>query len=228
MTENASTVLARIRRLIAAGGLEEDGRLPTERELCDSLGVGRRAVRLALEVLEEEGLIWRRQGKGTFLGQPPDPTGVLAAEMVQSTDPRSIMEARLCIEPTLAALCASRAAPDDVGRMYRLLDHIGATPESDLAEVWDGALHRLIARAAGNQILLTAFSLLDEVRQRDDWQEMRARARTPEALALYDRQHRAIVDAIAARDAPSARAAMIEHLNRLATNLETSLREPVA
>src|SRR3546814_18010883 len=45
--------------------LEQEGRrqLPTERELAEQIGVGRRAVRRALEVLEAEGRIWRRQGR---------------------------------------------------------------------------------------------------------------------------------------------------------------------
>lgn len=223
MTDNANSVLARIRHLIEVGNIGDAGRLPTERDLCERLGAGRRAVRMALEVLEEEGLIWRRQGKGTFLGPAPDPTGILAARIVDAVDAQAIMEARLCVEPTLAALCAARATPADVERMRRLLDHIGLTPDSETAEVWDGALHRLIARTAGNQILLTAFSLLDEVRQRDDWQAIRERARSTEALVLYDRQHRAIVEAIAARDGEAARRAMTAHLESLGENLARSL-----
>jgi GntR family transcriptional repressor for pyruvate dehydrogenase complex len=223
MSENANTVLAQIRQLIDHGGSAADGRLPTERALCAQLGVGRRELRYALEVLEAEGLIWRRQGKGTFIGQPPDPTGVLAADIVQATDARSVMEARLCIEPTLAALCAERATAEDVTRMRHLAARIGPHPNSETAEIWDGALHRIIARSAGNQILLTAFSLVDEVRIREDWQRMRDKARTAETAKLYHRQHDAIIDAIEAHDAEAARSAMTEHLNRLLVNLEKSL-----
>ncbi|MFC2969595.1 FadR/GntR family transcriptional regulator [Acidimangrovimonas pyrenivorans] len=223
MTENANTVLAQIRRIIDAGGSDADGRLPTERTLCAQLGVGRRELRCALEVLEAEGLIWRRQGKGTFIGQPPDPTGVLAADIVAATDALSVMEARLCIEPTLAALCAERASTDDIGRMRHLAAKIGPHPNSETAEIWDGALHRMIARAAGNQILLTAFSLVDEVRIREDWQRVRDQARSDETTRLYHRQHEAIIDAIEARDPDTARQAMTEHLNRLMRNLEKTL-----
>ena len=93
-------VLAAIRHMIEAGRLPADGRLPPERDLSAELGCGRREVRRALDQLETEGLIWRRQGKGTFAGQPPDPTEALAAEIAPDSDPLAVMEARICIEPT--------------------------------------------------------------------------------------------------------------------------------
>ena len=45
-------------------------RLPPERELSQSLGVNRATLRQALNILEEQGLIFRRQGQGTFVAEP--------------------------------------------------------------------------------------------------------------------------------------------------------------
>lgn len=225
MNDKPATTLAQVRSLIDAGGVDPSGRLPTERALCQRLGVGRRELRAALDILQAEGLIWRRQGKGTFVGQPPDPTGVLAADIVPATDALTVMEARLCIEPTLAALCAERATPEDVARLRNITARIGQEPGAESTEIWDGAFHRLIARTARNQILLTAFSLVDEVRIRKDWVEVRHRARAQARVELYHRQHAAIIDAIEAGDAVAARAAMSDHLERLKQNLEASLAQ---
>ncbi|PIL21079.1 hypothetical protein P775_05915 [Puniceibacterium antarcticum] len=222
--ENASEVLAQVRHLIEAGGLPADGKLPTERDLSVQLNVGRRGLRRALDALEAEGLIWRRQGKGTFIGQPPDPTGKLAASISAEVDPLSVMEARLCIEPELAALCALRAKSEDVARLRVLVERIDQTSDAESAELWDGSLHRLIARIAGNPILLTAFSLLDEVRSSQNWQDERDRARSPAQRQLYTRQHQSIVTAIADQDADAARAHMRDHLSHLSRSLQV-LRE---
>ena len=221
-SQNASEVLALLRGLIEAGDVPADGRLPTERELSERFGAGRRALRNALDALEMEGLIWRKQGKGTFIGQPPDPNGRLAAQISDEADPVSIMEARLCVEPELAALCAKRATPDDVARLRVLAQRTSDASDAEGAELWDGSLHRLIARVAGNPILLTAFSLVDEVRSNARWQDEREKARNPDLIRLYTSQHRLIVDAIAAGDENVARAAMRTHLETLSLNLETS------
>lgn len=230
VTNNSTVVRARLMVLINNGGLGPDGRLPTERELCDHLHVGRRAVRLALESLEAEGLIWRRQGKGTFAGQQPDPTGVLAAQLVGETTPLQIMEARLCIEPMLAALCARRALPDDIQRMRHLAHRTIDAGDADSTELWDAALHRLIAQAAGNRPLMTMFSLLDEVRGNENWRELRSRARSIETIKVSDREHHAIVDAIESGNSEAAGRAMHKHLSTLIQNLRRlgALAAPVA
>jgi GntR family transcriptional repressor for pyruvate dehydrogenase complex len=63
VTDSTHLVRSRLLAMIEGGGLPVDGRLPTERELAESMGIGRRAVRSALESLLDEGLIWRMQGK---------------------------------------------------------------------------------------------------------------------------------------------------------------------
>lgn len=220
---NTESALSAVRLFIDSGRLPSDGRLPPERELAAEIGCSRRAVRNALDSLEKQGLIWRRQGKGTFAGQPPDPTEVLAAEIAPSVDPLEVMEARLCIEPALAELCALRATGEDVMRFRQLAWRASHPDDARTAEFWDGALHRAIARTAGNKIMLTSFSLLDEVRLGADWVEKRHRARTPETMTLYDAQHGRIIDAIERRDGNDAFEAMRDHLSALSDNLKLSL-----
>ena len=222
-SESTRAALKAIREMIEAGKLPADGRLPTERELSAEFGCGRRTIRRVLDTLEAEGLIWRKQGKGTFAGQPPDPTGILAAEIAPDANPLVVMEARLCIEPALAELCALRATGEDVQRLQKLAQRASQPIDADTAELWDGALHRAIARIAGNRVMLTAFALLDEVRMGSDWQKQRHRARTPETMALYDTQHRNIIDAIERRDGSGAFDAMRTHLEALSRNLKASM-----
>jgi len=58
-------VAANLRLAITQGQYEVGSRLPTEHELCDEYSVSRHTVRSALKLLEEEGLIERRPGRGT-------------------------------------------------------------------------------------------------------------------------------------------------------------------
>jgi GntR family transcriptional repressor for pyruvate dehydrogenase complex len=223
--DSVTALRARLQSLISRGRFGADGRLPTERELSEMAGVSRRTVRRALEALEAEGLIWRRQGKGTFAGLPPDPTQALAAEIVGETDFLEVMQARLCIEPTLAAMAAHRARPEDVDRMRDLARRTAEATTPDSRELWDGALHRLIARTAGNRPLLAAFSMLDEIRGNDAWQHLRDRARSVVTLRDNHVAHEAIIAAIAAADADAASSAMKAHLTVLAENLRRILAE---
>ncbi|MFP7672560.1 FadR/GntR family transcriptional regulator [Marivita sp. S0852] len=198
--------------LITSGDLSADGKLPTERALADRFGVGRRFVRQALDALEAEGLVWRKQGKGTFAGQPSDPMGDLAAKITGETNALEVMEARLCIEPELAALCAKRMLPEEVARLRMLAQRQLEASDAQAIELWDGSLHRLIAQCARNRPLLTAFSLLDTIRSNRDWVAIRAKGRDGASLEVTHNEHLAIIDAIAARHDGAARTAMRDHL----------------
>ena len=64
MLQHADQTLTKLRQLIANGGLAAGGRIPPERTLANEMGVGRRSLRRALEILEQEGQITRHQGRG--------------------------------------------------------------------------------------------------------------------------------------------------------------------
>ncbi|MBP1851604.1 FadR/GntR family transcriptional regulator [Rhizobium halophytocola] len=219
-SDNANYALERLRELLSHGEVDEDGKLPTERALCETLGLGRRAIRQALEVLEAEGLIWRRQGSGTYLGPKPSDWHDHLGEIVAGTNFMEIMEVRLRIEPQLAQLAALRAKPADVERMRELAAKITQSGDPDSKELWDGALHRQIALSAGNQLFLSLFDVVNRVRQDEAWQAIRERARSVAGtMSLSNSQHDMIIEAIAARDPGRAGEAMRQHLLMLQERL---------
>lgn len=217
---NSNYALEKLRALLQSDSLDADGKLPTERTLSEILGVSRRSIRRALEVLEAEGRIWRRQGSGTFAGRRPDGWSKHVDSIVADTDLMEIMEVRLRVEPQLAQLAAMRAKAADVERMCDLVKKIYESKDADGRELWDGALHRQIAQCAGNTLFLTIFDVINRVRQDEAWQMIRERARSASrTLEVTYGQHTAIVDAIAARDPAKAGEAMRQHLLTLQESL---------
>jgi DNA-binding FadR family transcriptional regulator len=210
--DNSSLALERLRAMLRDIPATGDNRLPTERQLAETLGISRRSVRRALEVLESEGLVWRRQGAGTFAGPRPD---TLAEHAGMDANFSEVMEVRLRVEPQLAQLAALRASPNAIARMRDIIGRLEATEDADGRELWDSALHREIARAADNRFFLMIFDSMDRARHDEAWRALRERARSRANLAQTMRQHRELVDAIAAHDPVRAGAAMRAHLMSL-------------
>ncbi|MBK0327847.1 FadR family transcriptional regulator [Rhodobacteraceae bacterium F11138] len=218
-------VKSQIMSLLDTNAPGTSGRLPSERALSERFRIGRRRIRDALAQLESEGLIWRKQGAGTFAGRAIDPTGELAARVAGETNAIQVMEARLCVEPELAALCAQRIQPAAVSQLRALAGRMKPDLSNQENELWDSALHRLIAEEAHNKPLLTCFAMLDEIRANADWVAFRARARAPGSFAQTLHQHSAIIDAIASGNAEDARSAMHRHLNMRFTALRAEMTD---
>src|SRR3954447_17059046 len=104
LPDSSNVALERLRTLLEEGSFDREPRLPPERVLAAQIGIGRRALRRALEVLEAEGRIWRHQGKGTFLGPRPPQIHTNLEELSERTHPLEVMDVRLEIEPALARL----------------------------------------------------------------------------------------------------------------------------
>lgn len=71
LTTAYNRIAAALRARVLDGAWESGSRLPTERELCEQFKASRITVRRALQILEEEGLVERRQGIGTFVNPNP-------------------------------------------------------------------------------------------------------------------------------------------------------------
>ena len=219
-----------LRQMVAQHAAFPHRPLPTERDLAADFGLSRRAIRRALAVLEAEGQIWRRQGKGTFVGPTPPSAAMSFSRLSGRTNFSEVMEARLHLEPALASLAAVRANGDQIAILRRLAErtrHQQAAEPADAEgiELWDSALHRGIAEAAGNRLMLDIFEMLDAIRLDPAWRDLRQRARNADRLDTYSHDHNDIVDAIENRDPIKAATAMRGHLRALQQALDNVINQ---
>lgn len=213
------SIVTQLRAYLAQSTLPEDGRLPPERELCVALGVSRTELRKALDVLEQEGQIWRHVGKGTFMGSRPLDTFADIAALARRSNPAEVMRARIVIEPEIARAAAFTATPADIAEMRMCLARSRQAETWRHYEGWDTRLHRTIAEATQNTLLLGLFDTLNAVRRAVTW----GRLRTAPVRPLPDHhsfaEHDVIVDAIEHRDMSGAASAMRSHLQTVERKL---------
>jgi len=205
-------IVRQVKQLIAEGRLKTGDRLPPERELAEKFVVSRTSVREALRALESLGLIEIRPGEGTFVRQVSVDAlvGPLALMMTSQREAiGELFEARRVLEPAIAALAASRATPDEVQEMERILENQArevAAGRTGLAE--DAAFHTAVGAAAHNhaitRIVHAIMDLLTQSREES--------LNTPGRPTRSHQDHRRILQSIARRNSSAARQAMLDHL----------------
>lgn len=201
-------------------------RLPSERDLAAAIGCSRTTLRAALARLEEQGEIWRHVGQGTFRGQRPRHMPVRESVLIEGVTPVDLMQARLVLEPSVAAAAAARASDRDVLFLNAKVEAGRRGRDRSACEQADDAFHQGIATVAGNPVLVGLMNYLSGARRRAAWQ--REWDRTYRRLGVdefrvdHSDQHKAVVEAIAAGDQARAADAMREHLSTIASALTHS------
>lgn len=211
-------LIATVRKWLSAANLEANQKLPAERDLAAKFCVSRAELRKVMAVLEEEGLIQRHVGRGTFItrnGRAQAPDEGIAAQ----TSPLAAMQARSVIEPELARLAALSATSAQIGEMRALCAEMRrATTWEAYAEL-DWRFHNVIAEATGNVLLAEIQRILNDVRRYVVWGNLVKRPVGPAADYHSFAEHEAVVEAIAQRDSERAMRTMLAHLGGTKSHL---------
>jgi DNA-binding FadR family transcriptional regulator len=214
----ADDVRERLLEMIESGELRPGDMLPSERELMDGLGVGRPAIREAMQRLERAGLIRIRHGEKARVAEPS--IGRLVDEMSDSmkhllvhsaASLDNLKDARLTFELEMARRAAQQHAPADIEALSRTVDEQEASLGNAAAfRLADGHFHREIAALSGNPIWPALSDAL--FRWLNDFHVDLVAVPGKERLTLAE--HRGIIAAIATGDPETAAAAMRDHLTR--------------
>ncbi len=199
---------------ILAGDYAPASRLPSEEVLAREFNVSRPVVRQALARLRDEDFITSRRGSGSYVRTPEDEAPVLFAPISCVADIERCFEFRLTVESRAAELAARNHGPAELAALRAAHDHLEAVLATGaLGNEADFCFHDAVAEAGGNRYFLetlrvirphidTCMRMLPRLAQR----------RTPARIARVQAEHRAILDAIATRDAAGAGRAMAEHI----------------
>ena len=202
---------------IRAGRLAPGERLPSERELARRLEVGRASVREAIGALQLRGVVETRPGSGSFVAAEALDRLAPGAELTADAGPFDLLEARLLLEPGVAALAARRGRRD--GEAERLLDAMDAAETDGDRVGWndgDRRFHRQLAALTANPVLLGLADHVAALMDQPLWQRLRDDSiARPGRARIHASEHHMIYEAIVDGDAAAAGFYATQHLERV-------------
>jgi GntR family transcriptional regulator, transcriptional repressor for pyruvate dehydrogenase complex len=221
----AQSVVRQIELLILRGLLRPGERLPPERDLADRLGVSRPSLREAIADLQGRGLLVTRAGAGVYVAEMLDSAFSEALVALFAGHPEALFD-YISFRRDLEGMAAERAARHGsdtdlkvIGAVFARMEaaHDKRNPADEAA--LDAEFHLAIIEASHNIVMLhmmrAMFDLLKAGVFYNRSQLFRNRATRD---ALLD-QHRAIHDAIQARDPVAARMAAEAHMSYVESTL---------
>ncbi|MCE8017579.1 transcriptional regulator GlcC [Halomonas sp. MCCC 1A17488] len=227
-TRTPDAVAARLERLILDGVFRPGQLLPSERRLCDRLGVSRTSLREGLRVLRSKGIIVTRQGRGSVV-----------AELVTGRDdsplmhlfrdhPRTLydlLEVRSLLEGESARLAAQRATPADrvmIQRRYEaMVEYVEDDDAIDVERLahLDHAFHLAICQASHNPVLVHTLQSLTDLLLSSVFASVKNLYHREVPRQMINRQHARLYRAVMEGKPEAARRAALDHLAGIAAQL---------
>lgn len=226
-TSVVTEVAERLLAVFTSGQINVGARLPSERTLAASLGVGRSAVREALAALEILGIVIVRPGSGTYLrGGASEllPRTLSWGLMLGEPRTRELVELRSGLEIQAAELAGQRITDEALASLARHVDSMNAnTTNFEAFKEADAHFHREIALASGNTVLEDVLQSIRSLLR--IWVDRGLRDEQHAALAA--KEHTEIYEAIKTRDPANARKVMARHMTTASGRLLNDFAPPV-
>jgi len=194
-------------------------KLPGERDLANTLGVGRSSLREALRTLDHMNVLEIRPGLGTFVTSLEIEYLIEPIEFAFALDDASILkvfETRKTLELRTVELAAKHITPDEIAQLEKMFAKMADETRSiDYRESVDREFHKLIASASGNPLLYRFVCVVLEVminKRQESYM-------LPNAAKIANQEHGRILEHLKTYQADAARQSMLDHLNTTEKNL---------
>jgi GntR family transcriptional repressor for pyruvate dehydrogenase complex len=229
-------VMEQLEAMILEGTLREGEKLPPERELAQQFEVSRPSLREALQKLEAKGLVYSRQGGGTYVTDAVERAFFDPLAEIMATSPEAhfdLLEFRHALEGISAYYAALRGTDADrqvIKLRFQALAEAHELKDSAVEAKADAEFHLSIAEAAHNVFLLHVLRALFGLLEKSIISSLETLYTREQSRREIPRQHEALLEAILAGDPKEARKAVHTHLafveeNMLSMDREASRKE---
>lgn len=208
--------------LLASGDYPEGSRIPSEPQLCETLGVSRNTIRTAISKLIALGILENQQGYGNCVRSMNIglyANTILPCMLSKSTDLVAATEYRIGVESMAASLAAERADEDDIAKLFEACElaekHIGSV---DAFAHYDMLFHRIVAETSKNPLFIRTSEMIEAMYT--TWLIGFQRTHGMDRSHEY---HIRVCKAIAAHDPEEAERSMREHLEHVLSNIRMDL-----
>ncbi len=164
LVRGATSIARELERAITSSTYTHGQQLPTERQLAQTFDASRTTVRKALAMLENQKLVQRRAGSGTYVSFQ---AGASQHDIAEKTSPLELIEVRAAIEPQMARLAVLHASAVDLDRLQNLVNELLSAEQASDAELYaavDEQFHLAIAAATSNPLLVWLYEQINVIR----------------------------------------------------------------
>ncbi|WP_313089052.1 transcriptional regulator GlcC [Pseudomonas sp.] len=224
----ADVVAERIERLIVDGVLKVGQTLPSERRLCEKLGISRSALREGLRVLRGRGIIETSQGRGSQVAKLSGEQDASPLMHLFNSQPRTLydlLEVRALLEGESARLAALRGTEADFILLRRRYEEMLAAHTAEEADPreharLDHAFHLAVSEASHNPVLVHTLQSLTDLMLSTVFASVNNLYHRPMQKRQIDRQHSRLFHAITERLPDQAQRAARDHIHSIRDNLK--------
>lgn len=217
-------VVNNIQEYILSGAVAVGEKLPTEKELCKELSVGRSTLREAFRILQANNLVEIKPGRGAFVAntKKPDPNDIVDWFAQNEVELKDCLEVRMAIEPLSIKLAIARCSDADIAQLEKThAQFVNAVEKRDVAAIakFDERFHNMIVEKSYNKVLISINKKVSEYIQ-----AFRSKTFQIEQNALHAIEpHANIMKAIEERDIEAGELYMRKHLQRVSEDMTKML-----
>lgn len=213
-------VVDNIKEYILSGEINTGDKLPTEKDLCERLSVGRSTIREAIRILQANGFVELKPGKGAFVARTTELVleDVIEWFIANEVELIDFIEVRQAIEPLAIRIAIQRVTTKDLTNLEHINDQfIKSIMENDLANIiiLDELFHNTIVEISKNKLLISINNKISSC-----FKEFRSKTfQVPQNATNAILPHSKIMEAIQQRDVESGEKYMKEHLDHVLIDL---------
>lgn len=223
------SIVEEIKDKILSGEYKDGDMLESQDMMAKSMNISRPSLREALRRLQLMGLIEFKHGKGTFVKtlQPQDYMSPISAFLpIDKKTAFEILEARLYLEGSVAALAAEMSTDDDIQELeksYKVMESVASKLDVDTYVELDLKFHMLVAQACKNRIMIQVVRIIRGLHYKQLKRVFNADMDQVKNIFEHGLKfHWEIIESLREHDAKKARKIMEDHIKYTLKKLENT------